>query len=140
MYFMQEALNPKIYASGPQTPNPESGIPQNPRPHTTPQTLCSRPSTLNPKPSTAQAFHIDRRFPPWLRAVAPKSGCTLFEESKNCFPVTSTTGQKARNPKLSRDCTPWTLNTSKFRVSEPFNISGSRILSSPTLHTLDPQH
>eukprot|EP00281_Chroomonas_sp_CCMP1168_P012691 CAMPEP_0206281522 /NCGR_PEP_ID=MMETSP0047_2-20121206/39172_1 /ASSEMBLY_ACC=CAM_ASM_000192 /TAXON_ID=195065 /ORGANISM="Chroomonas mesostigmatica_cf, Strain CCMP1168" /LENGTH=231 /DNA_ID=CAMNT_0053711687 /DNA_START=1 /DNA_END=693 /DNA_ORIENTATION=+ len=37
-----------------------------------------------------KAFHIDRRFPPWLRTIAPKSGCTLFEESKNCFPVTST--------------------------------------------------
>lgn len=37
-----------------------------------------------------KVFHIDRRFPSWLRMIAPKSGSALHEESKNCFPKTQT--------------------------------------------------
>ena len=40
---------------------------------------------------TEKLYHIDRRFPPWLRVVAPKSGTVLEETSTNCFPITTTT-------------------------------------------------
>lgn len=40
---------------------------------------------------TKKHYHIDRRFPAWLRMVAPKSGTMLIEESYNCFPNTLTT-------------------------------------------------
>jgi hypothetical protein len=40
---------------------------------------------------TRKHYYIDRRFPGWLRAVAPKSGTTLVEEAYNCYPKTVTT-------------------------------------------------
>ena len=39
---------------------------------------------------TMKHYHIDRRFPGWLRAIAPKSGCTLVETAYNCYPWTRT--------------------------------------------------
>ena len=39
---------------------------------------------------TLKHYHIDRRFPGWLRAIAPKSGCTLVETAYNCYPWTKT--------------------------------------------------
>ena len=39
---------------------------------------------------TSKRYRIDRRFPGWLRAIAPKSGSILEETSTNCFPITST--------------------------------------------------
>jgi hypothetical protein len=39
---------------------------------------------------TSKRYRIDRRFPGWLRAIAPKSGTVLEETSTNCFPITST--------------------------------------------------
>ena len=39
---------------------------------------------------THKRYRIDRRFPPWLRPIAPKAGSVLEETSTNCFPVTST--------------------------------------------------
>lgn len=39
---------------------------------------------------TKKIFHIDKRFPSWLRMVAPKSGSYLIEESWNAFPRTIT--------------------------------------------------
>ena len=35
---------------------------------------------------TKKLFHIDKRFPAWLRMAAPKSGSHLIEESWNAFP------------------------------------------------------
>ena len=39
---------------------------------------------------TKKVFHIDKRFPAWMRMIAPKSGSTLVEESYNAFPHTLT--------------------------------------------------
>ena len=39
---------------------------------------------------TKKIFHIDKRFPSWLRMVAPKSGSYLLEESWNAYPRTIT--------------------------------------------------
>jgi len=39
---------------------------------------------------TRKLFHIDRRFPGWLRMIAPKSGSCLVEESYNSYPHTLT--------------------------------------------------
>ena len=39
---------------------------------------------------TRKHYHIDRRFPPWLKAIAPKSGCTLVEHAYNSYPWTRT--------------------------------------------------
>jgi hypothetical protein len=57
------------------------------------QILENRPivdPVLGPGQHTEKIYHIDRRFPPWLRAISPKSGSVLEEVSTNCFPITST--------------------------------------------------
>jgi hypothetical protein len=46
--------------------------------------------TMGPGQHTQKRYRIDRRFPAWLRTIAPKSGSTLEETSTNCFPITST--------------------------------------------------
>ena len=55
--------------------------------------LANRPAQ-HPKLGAAQytkkVFHIDKRFPSWLRMIAPKSGSHLIEESYNAFPRTIT--------------------------------------------------
>jgi hypothetical protein len=57
------------------------------------EVLVNRPGK-HPKLGAAQytkkKFHIDKRFPSWLRMVAPKSGSHLIEESWNAFPHTLT--------------------------------------------------
>eukprot|EP00282_Hemiselmis_andersenii_P006412 CAMPEP_0114110776 /NCGR_PEP_ID=MMETSP0043_2-20121206/1488_1 /TAXON_ID=464988 /ORGANISM="Hemiselmis andersenii, Strain CCMP644" /LENGTH=241 /DNA_ID=CAMNT_0001202739 /DNA_START=27 /DNA_END=749 /DNA_ORIENTATION=+ len=45
---------------------------------------------LGPGVYTKKTFHIDKRFPPWLRMIAPKSGSSLEEEAQNSYPVTRT--------------------------------------------------
>lgn len=45
---------------------------------------------LGPGIATKKRFHIDKRFPPWLRMIAPKSGSCLEEEAHNSFPRTKT--------------------------------------------------
>ena len=41
---------------------------------------------LGPGIATQKRFHIDKRFPPWLRMIAPKSGSSLEEIAFNAFP------------------------------------------------------
>ncbi len=55
--------------------------------------LANRPAehhTLGPCQYTKKVFHIDKRFPSWLRMIAPKSGSYLLEESWNAYPSTIT--------------------------------------------------
>jgi hypothetical protein len=55
--------------------------------------LANRPAehhTLGPCQYTKKVFHIDKRFPSWLRIIAPKSGSYLLEESWNAYPSTIT--------------------------------------------------
>ncbi|EKX47799.1 hypothetical protein GUITHDRAFT_106353 [Guillardia theta CCMP2712] len=48
-------------------------------------TQCVHP-TMGPGIYTKKHYHIERRFPGWLRAIAPKSGMTLVETAHNCYP------------------------------------------------------
>uniref|UniRef100_A0A7S0EYJ1 WW domain-containing protein n=1 Tax=Hanusia phi TaxID=3032 RepID=A0A7S0EYJ1_9CRYP len=48
-------------------------------------TDCVHP-TMGPGIYTKKHYHIERRFPGWLRAIAPKSGMTLIETAHNCYP------------------------------------------------------
>lgn len=55
--------------------------------------LANRPAehnALGPCQYTKKVFHIDKRFPSWLRMIAPKSGSYLLEESWNAYPSTIT--------------------------------------------------
>jgi hypothetical protein len=55
--------------------------------------LANQP-TRHPKLGVSQytkkIFHIDKRFPGWLRMIVPKAGSYLLEESWNAYPRTIT--------------------------------------------------